>query len=339
MKFTFPILTLCKGGAQRMLAEIVNGLTQRGHEVVVLMPLGGVVEYPLHARLVSIRRHELRASDYPVADYIISNYYLTVPSAKIASAQKKGKHIRLSLCYEPVFLADNHISLPTYHMTDKLLVLSSWQQQLLQLLHGIQPRIVQVGIRPIFRNLNIRIGRRRLVIGAIVRMPEGFASHRDQHYLLAQLERIRQLFAHVDIHLITPPGELAASPQLQRIQAEGKFRLFTPAGDEELCHCYNHADIFVTSSFIETANLPGLEAMRCGCALVATYAGGNTDYARHMQNCLMSYRHQHLLFSQLALLIRNTELRHRLAREGEREAAKWTWERSLAQFEQAVRQL
>jgi len=38
MRFTFPVLNLSIGGAQRMLVELVNGLVQRGHDVTVLMP-------------------------------------------------------------------------------------------------------------------------------------------------------------------------------------------------------------------------------------------------------------------------------------------------------------
>lgn len=319
-----------------MLAEITNGLSRKGHNVTIIMPSGGVIEYPVLSRVIVTSNSTLKATDYPAADIIVSNYYLTVPSAQMASALGRGRHIRLSLCYEPAFLPDNHLSLPTYHATDKLLVLSTWQQQLVQLVHGIRTEIVPVGIDKGFGNLNIRAFRKHPAIAAIVREPEGFASHRDQHYLMEQLEGIRQKYPQIEIHLITPPSELAASPALREIQASGRFRFFTPKNDEELNHCYNHADIFVTSSYFETANLPGLESMRCGCALVATYAGGNSDYAKHGQNCLMSYRYQNLLFSHIEALLEDPQLRKRLALEGEREAAKWTWERSVERFERAV---
>ncbi|MFO7264209.1 MAG: hypothetical protein A6D91_07325 [Bacillaceae bacterium G1] len=76
--------------------------------------------------------------------------------------------------------------------------------------------------------------------------------------------------------------------------------------------------------------------MQCGAAFVTVYNSGNADYCRHEVNCLMSYRYENRLFYDLDRLIHNPELRSRLAREGEKEAAKWTWERSVHAFETAI---
>jgi glycosyltransferase involved in cell wall biosynthesis len=338
MRFTFPILTLCKGGAQRMLVEIVNGLAHRGHQVTILMPSGGEVHFRLQAKLLKTNHPVLKESDYPPGDVIVSNYYLTVPTARLASEQGKGKHIRLSLCYEPTFLPDNHISFPTYHTTKRLIVLSKWQQQMIYLLHGIRGTIVPVGVDRIFRNMHIREAQPHLTIAAIIREPEGFAFHRDQHYLLHQLDQVKRIYPNIQIHLICPHRELVNSPALQSIRSSNRFRFFTPANDEELCYCYNQTDIFVTSSTYETANLPGLEAMKCGAALVATNAGGNEDYCRHEQNCLLSYRHESRLRANIVRLLDNSVLRKRLAVRGEEDVKKWTWERSIMKFQQAVMQ-
>lgn len=336
MKFTIPVLTLCHGGAQRMLVELANGLTRRGHQVCLLMPSGSIVEYKIEAQILQTNQTVLRESDYPYSDVIVSNYYLTVPSAQAASKLGKGKHIRLSLCYEPAFLPNNHISFPTYHLTDCLIVLSSWQHRLIQLLHGIQSTIVPVGVDPLFTNLHIRENNHKLRIAAILREPEGFAFHRNQEHLISQLLEITKRYPNVEVSLISPPGEMARSPELNRLRAMLGFLFYTPANDYELRYHFNQADIFVTSSLYEAANLPGLEAMNCGAALVAVNSGGNEDYCNHLQNCLISYQYQGLMGEHISQLIENPELRHRLAKEGELEAAKWTWTRSLNLFEQAV---
>ena len=96
MRFTFPIITLCKGGAQRMLAELTNGLVDRGHHVTILMPISGVIEYPVKS--VVKRTTELYGipeSSYPVGDVIVSNYYTLINVAEKASRNKKGIHIRI----------------------------------------------------------------------------------------------------------------------------------------------------------------------------------------------------------------------------------------------------
>lgn len=341
MKFTFPILTLCVGGAQRMLAEITNGLVERGHDVTILMPPQGKVDYSIKAKLIRTKTdYTIEESDYPKSDIIISNYYLTVPSAQKAQQKGKGMHIRLSLCYEPTFLPDNHISFPTYYLTPYLVVLSQSQQQLIYLDHGIKGHIVHVGISSAFKNMNIRNKNSPLQISAVIRKPEGgFSWHREQDYLIRQLDMVKTKHPDVIINFFSPPDEFNDSPTLKGLKAAGKFRFFTPADDRELCYHYNHTDIFVNSSIYDSASIPGLEAMKCGAALVTTYNGGNLDYCRHEDNALMSYRYENRLGHDILRLIGNPSLRTRLAHSGEKEAEKWTWERSVTAFEHVLKKM
>lgn len=341
LKITFPILTLSIGGAQRMLAEIVNGMVARGHEVTVLMPTEGVLDYPVHARIVRTQsKYLIQAQDYPQGDIIISNYFTLVPGAEQASKEGKGVHIRLSLCYEPTFLPDNSVTFPTYHVTRNLLVLSNWQQQIMKLNHGIQAHIVPVGVSPAFKNMHIRKPEGPLQISAILRRTEGgYSWHREQNYLIHELQQVKSRYPDVQINLFTPPYEFATSPSLHAIKSNNPFRYLTPGNDQEMCYHYNETDIFVNSSTYDTASLPGLEAMKCGAALVTTYAGGNLDYCRHEENGLMSYRYENRLAKDVIRLIENPELRRSLAAAGEEEAVKWTWERSTDAFERAVQSI
>ncbi|WP_379153584.1 glycosyltransferase [Paenibacillus sp. sgz5001063] len=338
MKFTFPILTLCHGGAQRMLVELTNGLTARGHEVVILMPSGGDIAYEVHSQVVRTDHTVLRETDFPVSEIIISNFYTIVPVSEAASQNGKGMHIRLSLCYEPLFLPDNAVSFSTYHITDKLLVLSRWQQEIIALSHGITGNIVPVGISTTFHNQHIRhMLQEPLNITAILRKEDnGFSSHREQDYLVKQLDIVKLIAPQVNINFICPPEEFNTSESLQKMRALGKYRFFTPKNDVELCYHYNGADLFVSSSAFDAGSLPGLEAMRCGAALVSVYSGGNLQYARHGENCLLSYRYENRLAQDILRLIYDTPLRTRLAEQGEADSLAWTWDNSVNCLEQAV---
>jgi hypothetical protein len=338
MKFTFVILTLNRGGAQRTLVETTNGLIRRGHQVTILMPANGVVEFDnILASIVRAQSPVIQTSDYPDADVIVSNFYTTIPGVQAASQLGKGVHVRFSLCYEPIFWMENEISFPSYHATDKLIVLSGWQQRLIALLHGIEGKVVPVGVGPEFQNHQIRHSLHNLVISAILRKPEGgFIFQRDQDYLIHNLTRIKQLHPGALIHFIVPPMEAATSPFLQSIRANPMFKIFTPMNDTELNHLYNISHIFVTTSIYETANLVALEAMRTGAALVSTYSGGNMDICKHEQNCLISYRYENRLAADIHRLIMDRKLLGQLAEAGEKEASKWTWQRSAEQFEAAV---
>jgi glycosyltransferase involved in cell wall biosynthesis len=319
-----------------MLAELTNGLSRKGHDVRILMPSEGIVDYPIQSHIIRTNRTVLQSSDFPKSDIIVSNFYLTVPVSQAASEEGKGKHIRLSMCYEPVVLPENYKSFPTYFTTKSLIVISSWQQKLIELLHGIKGKIVPIGLDPVFKNLHIRQESKTLRISAIMREPEGFAFHRDQHHLLNQLYAVKRDYPNIEIALISPPGEMNRSAALQKLRTSSPYLFYTPANDIELCYHYNQAHIFVTSSFYEAANMPGLEAMRCGAALVTAYSGGNIDYGRHGQTCLMAYRHQGSLGQQIRMLLERPELMRRIALSGEQEAKKWNWTRSVSAFERAI---
>lgn len=318
-----------------MIAELANALTLIGHEVVVLMPSLGVVEYEMNCPIIPVPAPVLTEDHFPYGDVIISNYYTTVPVAERASRQGKGLHIRLALCYEPNFLPDNNQSFASYGITRNLLVLSRWQQEVIRINHGIKGRIVPVGVDPDFHNMHFRDNPGKpLIVSAIMRRPEGgFSGHREQEYLIQQLDMVKRLHPEVELYIITPPAEYAASRSLQALLNTGSYQLRTPGNDDELAYHYNEADIFVSASTNDAGSLPGLEAMRCGAALVTVYSGGNLEYCAHGQNCLMSYRHENRLAADIVTLINDGELRRRLAARGEQDSLNFTWERSVQVFQ------
>jgi glycosyltransferase involved in cell wall biosynthesis len=336
IKFTFPILSLNKGGAQRMLVDITNYLADRGHDVTILMPQKSINEYDVRAKIIHGNSvGSLEEKDYPKSDIIVSNFFTTVTSAHQASQNGKGLHIRFSLCYEPIFLPDQALSFQSYFKAPYLIVISKYQQELISLLHGLKGQIVPAYVNPNFRDMSIRHQNPTLQISAIVRMPEGgYAWQRDQDYLLQQLTLVKNQYPYIQFNLICPPKEFANSQSLQTLKKTNAFRFFTPANDEELCWLYSTSDIFVASSIYEAAALPGLEAMKCGAALATVYAGGNTEYCRHEENCLLSYRHENRLASDIIRLIENPSLRKSLATHGQEDSEQWTLQRTCSKFEQ-----
>lgn len=339
MRLVFPVLILNFGGAQRMLAEITNGLTDRGYDVTLVMPARAEVRFAIRSKIVRGRHdYTLDADDFPPCDMMISNFYTMVPACAEASRRTGCVHARFSLCYEPTFMPDDHLTFPTYHATPHLIVLSNWQQKLIELNHGIRGHIVPIGVDSFMQNLSLRDSTTPSVkISAVVRNSEGGAAwHRDQDYLVSQLAFVKHYYPDSEINLICPPDEFHSSPTLKRLLDTGNFLFCLPNNDEELRYLYNKTDIYVSSSLYDSGSLPGLEAMRCGAALVTTYSGGNADYARHEHNCLLSYRYENCLASNIIRLIHDKELRKRLAAQGESDSYQWPWSRSVEAFAQAV---
>ncbi|MFD2880443.1 hypothetical protein ACFTAO_38075 [Paenibacillus rhizoplanae] len=64
MRLTFPVLTLSRGGAQRMITELANRLAEIGHEVVVLLPSHGFVEYEMKCPIITAPATVLTEDDF-----------------------------------------------------------------------------------------------------------------------------------------------------------------------------------------------------------------------------------------------------------------------------------
>lgn len=93
---------------------------------------------------------------------------------------------------------------------------------------------------------------------------------------------------------------------------------------DELVALYQSSHVFVAaerkSGWCNTA----LEALACGCALVCTRSG-TTDFARHGGNALIAWRHPWFLRRAIRRLLREPQLRERLAAAGPASAAPWAW--------------
>lgn len=97
---------------------------------------------------------------------------------------------------------------------------------------------------------------------------------------------------------------------------------------------YNGVSIFLWTSSVEGFGLPPLEAMTCGAALVTTDNGGSEDYAIKGETALISARRARKpLIRNLVKILDDDGLRQRIATEGSRLGATFTWESSAARME------
>lgn len=100
---------------------------------------------------------------------------------------------------------------------------------------------------------------------------------------------------------------------------------------------YNKSSIYLCPSWTEGWGLPPAEALACGCALVLTASGGVSDYAEHGVTALLSAtKEPSYLASNIVRLLKDEELRIRLAKEGHQRIQEFTWERSTDLLEQVL---
>jgi glycosyltransferase involved in cell wall biosynthesis len=103
---------------------------------------------------------------------------------------------------------------------------------------------------------------------------------------------------------------------------------------DELNDLYNRAAVFISPSWTEGWGLPPAEALMCGGAIAVTRGGADEAFAIHEETALVSpIKDPAALAANIVRLVRDKELRLRLARQGHELIQQFTWERSGAALE------
>lgn len=140
------------------------------------------------------------------------------------------------------------------------------------------------------------------------------------------------MLSHVDERKGIPDGLAAVAKARERFPNTvfRMFGAFPPRADmpegteyflkptqEQLREIYTNADIFLSPSHKEGCQLPPMEAMACGCALVATNVGGVPDYCIPDKTALVVPPHNPDALAQaLIRLLEDKKLRADLGKAG-----------------------
>jgi len=113
-------------------------------------------------------------------------------------------------------------------------------------------------------------------------------------------------------------------------------RFVLDPSQDELVALYQSSHVFVAAERKAGWCNTALEALASGCALVCTKSG-TTDFARHGENALVTWRNPWSLRAAIGRLLIDAALRERLAAAGPASAAPWAWNllarRILAQLD------
>jgi glycosyltransferase involved in cell wall biosynthesis len=105
----------------------------------------------------------------------------------------------------------------------------------------------------------------------------------------------------------------------------------------ELRSIYNRAAIFLAPSWTEGWPLPPAEAMMCGAAVIATDIGGHREYCFDGDTAILApAQNPAALAERIVRLCRDRAARMLIADQGHRYIQRFTWERALELFENAL---
>jgi GT2 family glycosyltransferase len=110
-------------------------------------------------------------------------------------------------------------------------------------------------------------------------------------------------------------------------------RYFVRPSDEEVNELMNRATTLVQTSRHEGFCLPLLEAMAAGTPVVCTDAHGNRDFCRDGENCVMVEAEPAAVRAGLERLLKDADLRARLAAAGRETAAEYNWPAQIDRME------
>jgi len=115
---------------------------------------------------------------------------------------------------------------------------------------------------------------------------------------------------------------------------------YTNLNSQETADLYRRHDIFIYPSYSDGFQSPPLEAMACGCAVVATNLGAVSEYAQDERNALLCpAQNHHEMSKKIERLILDPELRKNIGNQAATDASQWKWETCAKRFEELFEQI
>ena len=338
-------------GGFKVVYEYANELVRRGHEVQITHAAGlylgvnsndrvwiNLAKFLIFSLLRNYRpdrwftlepavktrlRPSLHPIFMPVADYVIATSWETVEWISGYSG-KKGEPVYLIQHLEDWHAPKARV-LGTWRAIHKKIVISRWLGAIAEELgetssyipNGLDFNRFGMDVKPEDRN------------SASVLMLHHDQAFKGTDYGLKALERARKVMPELRV---TCFGAQEPTPHSLPDWVHFELRP-TPSRLREL---YNQHAIFISPSLSEGWALPPAEAMQCGCATVLTEIGGH-EYARDgITSLLCPIQTPDVMARKVLELIEDPEKRVKLARNGHKEIAQYTWPLATDRFLEAI---
>lgn len=300
--FVEPHIAVC-GGIRRVI-EMSNRLFDRGHSVSWFIPdwvfdsgqLGGWMEQKFS--VIPMRAIDQITGPYDVA---IFNEETQWPIARRIPAKARVYYA----LHWAVLHKDYNDLRNCYNGGFHIVANSNWTADAMLLETGARPEVVNGAVNPqVFHKMNEAKTVDILTYGAS-RLWKGKAI----------AEGVFEKLKHEDISMKIF-GDNSGIPQ------------------EAMALEYASARLYLSTSWYEGWNWPGIEAMACGTPLVISDDGGSRDYAIDGYNCLVYPARNIERASQCVWeVLKSERLRTKLIANGLKTVEQFRWDKEMDRFE------
>lgn len=354
MKINYTMLSPGKTGGPIVLANIINRLSERGHQVSVTMPRGrfdllskeitqitpvnlsNKFSFFIARTISAFSRHALKKEIFlnlyreldlieeitPECDINVATYHLT---AFPVFRSKKGIQFYHMQHYEVFFSSEPHrraLAEETYYLPLKKIANSIWLKSQIKKLVGEDVPIVNPGIdHNVFKPRANKIRNIKRVVC--------YGDNREWKGFQDVLEAMKLVFRkRKDVEWIV----FGLSP-LKYQSPEAPYQFIEGIFNEKLAELYSSAHVVICPSWYESFPLPPLEAMACGTPLVTTRIG-TEDYCSHEVNSLVvPARDPKVMAEAILKLLEEENMALRFIQKGLETAQQFTWEQAVGKVE------
>lgn len=339
-------------GGSKVVYEYANRLVEKGHRVNVVHPLRLSVKgspsgdkikmialltsdrlfgYPklrwfdISPRVNMLVVSSLEEKNIPSGDVVMATAWQTAEYVSDYS-QSKGRKFYLVMDFFPWLGPQKNLE-ATWRAPFKKIAISSWiREQVLQ----ATTKTNDVAAIPLgIDHAMFRISQDVRSRSNQVCMMYSKAKYKAGEDGIRALEICRAQRADLRVTLFGPDSTDKAVPSW--MVRKGTLL------QKDLVRIYNQSKVCLCSSVAEGFAFPPAEAMACGCAVVSTDCGGIREYASQEVNALLSPpRDPQALAQNVLRLLKDDDLRLRLAQAGQERIKNFTWEKATDEFEKAI---
>jgi len=344
MKITFVIHGLSVSGGIKVVFEYANRLTEKGHLVTLVVPIGPIRDVSSCVTLkerfldrvrIIINKHivswfpvnatikfvpSLSEEYIPDADAIIATWWKTAEWVNTYPS-RKGEKFHLIQGYE-VWGGPREKVHETYKMPLRKIVISSW-------LKGLFDSKYELVYGPILNGVNFKQfynNDKTFNNSARIGMIYDRCNFKGSGDGIKAFEISRKKYFDIKLVMFgrSWPG----------LEVPEDVEFYYDPPQNKLREIYSSCDIWISPSWYEGFGLPAAEAMACKCAVLSTDTGAIRDYAVPGETALVSPpMDPEALANNLITLLDSRDRLEKISFAGYNRIREFTWERATEQLE------